>query len=44
MPDGALAVTGTSKCSVEFLDSTRDSDGVEVIEERFLCDTTMSDS
>jgi hypothetical protein len=42
-PDGVVAVTGTSECTVLPLSDTIGEDGVEVIEERFTCQTTMSD-
>lgn len=43
IPGNAIAVTGTSDCVVVPLSDTFDSDGVEIIEERFTCETEMSD-
>ena len=43
IPNGAVAVTGTSACTVETLSYTVGEDGMEVVEERFSCDTVMSD-
>jgi len=43
IPEGAVAVTGTSTCVVQPLSDSFDSAGVEVVEERFSCETEMSD-
>ena len=43
VPDGAVAVTGTSQCTIQPLSDTIGDDGTEVVEERFTCRTTMSD-
>ena len=43
-PDTATVVTGTSRCDWRPLGNTFDSEGDEVIEERFVCETEMSDA
>jgi hypothetical protein len=43
IPDDALVVAGTGRCEFQSLSESFDSDGVRVIEERFTCETNLSD-
>ena len=44
IPEGAVAIAGTSKCGMSRLSDTFDDEGVEIVEERFFCESELSDA